>query len=409
MSRPISVLLIGASLGLSLGVSIAMDAVLLATGTETPASILGAVLLFNATVIVQAVVGSVIEWRRPGHTIGRLLLLSGPLYALLAAGWVAAEPLQPLVDPGVYGVLNWLGLLLSFPGVAIVAGWLPLLFPTGTLPGRRWRLPVALLVVLSGIGLVAWAVRPGPLVEGVDSDNPFGVAGWPQVLQPFIDLLPLELIGLFVLAVAGLIARYRRGDGIEQLQIRWLLAALTVAVVGFVGVVVERGVRSDDGPLISSVVAYIGILAMPIAIGIAVTRHRLYAIDRIISRTLGWTFTSAAVLAVFATGLVALQTVLADVTGRGTIPIAASTLIAAALFQPLRRRVQAAVDRRFDRATYDSQRIVAAFAGHLRDEVDLDRIRDRIGLVTGETVRPATIGIWLRRPDEARRRSAGTP
>jgi uncharacterized membrane protein YfcA len=147
---------------------------------------------------------------------------------------------------------------------------------------------------------------------------------------------------------------------------------------------------------------------MPVAIGVAVLRYRLFEIDRIISRTIGWAVLSTLLVGVLATTIVGLQALLAPFTNSDTLAVAVSTLLAAALFQPLRRRVQAAVDRRFDRAAYDAQRTVAAFAGHLRDEVDLDRIRDRIRLVTGETVRPATIGIWLRRP-EPRGRSAGSP
>ena len=112
------------------------------------------------TCVLQSLVGGIIEWRRPGHTIGRLLMLSGPLYALLAAGWLTASTLEPYVDPLVYRVVNWGGALLSYPGVALIAGWVPLLFPSGTLPSPRWRIPVGLLAVLSGIGQVAWAVRP---------------------------------------------------------------------------------------------------------------------------------------------------------------------------------------------------------------------------------------------------------
>ena len=309
-----------------------------------------------------------------------------------------ASLLEPLVDPQVYRIVSWGGSLLSYPGVALIVGWVPLLFPTGTLPGPRWRLPVGLLVVLSGIGQVAWAVRPSWAQNGQVLVSPIAINGWPDFLQPFVDAIPLELLALIALAVAGLIARYRRGDRIERLQIRWYGAAVAVCGAGLAGVMVEFAFRKGDGLLVSGFVAYAGILAMPIAIGIAVLRYRLFEIDRLISRTIGWALVTGVLVAIFAVGVLALQALLAGFTQGQTLAVAASTLLAFALFQPVRRRVQSAVDRRFDRARYDGERTAAAFADRLRDQVDLASLTGDIADVVDTALRPGTIGVWLRAP-----------
>ena len=390
----LSILLIVSSIATSVVVGLAMDYVLLRFSTVGPVAVSAA--LFNATTVLQSLVGAIIEWRRPGHAIGRLLMLTGPVYALLAAAWLATSPLEPFVDPQVYRVIRLGGTLLSYPGVALIVGWVPLLFPTGTLPGPRWRVPVGLLVVLSGIGIAAWAVRPGPMAAGTDFLSPIGIDGWPVFLQPFVDAMPLELIALIALAVAALIVRYRRGDRIERLQIRWFGAAVAVCGIGLGGVLVEMAVRTSDGPLVSALVAYAGILAMPIAVGIAVTRYRLFEIDRIISRTIGWAVVTGVLVAVFAGTIVGLQAVLAGLTQSQTVPVAVSTLVAFAVFQPLRRRVQSQVDRRFNRAQYDAQRTATDFAERLRDEVDLASLRGDFAGVVDTALHPSTVGVWIR-------------
>ncbi len=193
----------------------------------------------------------------------------------------------------------------------------------------------------------------------------------------FIDLVPAALLGLIGLGLAGQVVRYRRGTGIERLQVRWLAAAVSVVLVGFIGLFLELVIRTTSGPLASALIAYAGILLMPIAIGIAVLRYRLYEIDRLISRTIGWAIVTGILVAVFGVLVVALQAALTPVTDESTLAVAASTLVAFALFQPLRRRVQRAVDRRFDRARYDGERVAAGFAERLRNQVDLEASRTR--------------------------------
>jgi hypothetical protein len=162
-------------------------------------------------------------------------------------------------------------------------------------------------------------------------------------------------------------------------------------------VLVELRVRTEQGPVASTLIAYAGILATPIAIGVAITRYRLYEIDRIISRTIGYALVTSVLVIVFAGAVLGLQAVLEPLTGGNTVAVAASTLIVAALFQPLRRRIQSTVDRRFDRARYDGERTVAAFAARLRDQVELDSLETDLQGVVGQTVAPTSLGLWVRR------------
>jgi len=393
----LSIAMIVASIAASVATSVAMDVVVLWVMPSAPDYILIVAPLFNATCVLQSLVGGLIEWRRPGHTIGRLLMLSGPAYGFVSAVWATANTLETVLDPHLYQFVGWAVFVLSFPVIALMAGWVPLLFPTGSLPGPRWRGPVAILVVLSGIGLVGMATRPG-FAAGSEILNPYGIAGWPGILQPFVDLIPLEMVALLALGAAAVITRYRRGDRIERLQIRWLASAVTVVAVGFAATVVSFAVENENPPITLSVtlIAYGGILLMPVAIGIAILRYRLFEIDRIISRTIAWTVVSGVLGAVFAATVVGLQTVLSNVTRGETLAVAGSTLVAFVLFQPVRRRVQSTVDRRFNRARYDAERTATAFAGRQRDQTNIAGLRvDLVGTIDS-ALHPQAVGVWIR-------------
>ena len=137
-----------------------MDVVLIRYSTDARAVDIVGAAVFNSTAILLALVGSIIEWRRPGHAIGRLMMLAGPLYAFVSAGWTSANLLRPLIDPSAYLVFSWAVYHLSWPAMALIIGWIPLLFPTGTLPGPRWRVPAAVVLTLLGGGLIALSAPP---------------------------------------------------------------------------------------------------------------------------------------------------------------------------------------------------------------------------------------------------------
>ena len=204
----------------------------------------------------------------------------------------------------------------------------------------------------------------------------------------------MQLIALVVLGVASLVARYVRGDTVERLQIRWYVSALSITGLGFVGIIVENAFRTDGGDNVSGFLVFGGLLAIPISMGIAVTRYRLYEIDRLISRTIGWAAVTGILAAVFVGLVVSLQALLAPVTDESTIAVAVSTLVAFALFQPLRRSIQHAVDRRFDRARYDGQTMAAVFADRVRNEVDLVTLHAALVSTAAGAVRPTGAALW---------------
>ncbi|HEU0236432.1 MAG TPA: hypothetical protein VFR14_08340 [Candidatus Limnocylindrales bacterium] len=401
---PLAVAAMVASIAASLGLSVALLS-LNARRESGGVEPIALVLVFNATALLFSLVGAVIAWRRPGHAIGLLMLLCGPLFALLGLIWTAGGELTPGADRGTAGVIQWAGLLLSYPGMALIVGWLPLLFPTGTLPSPRWRAPSLAIIGITSTSLAALALRPGPLFEG-GGGNPFGLVGWPAALAPLADSLLLQLIAVIAFGALGLVTRYRRGTVVERLQIRWLLAAMGFVIVAFVGTAIESALRVDDGILITAVLAYFGVLALPLAIGAAILRYRLFDIDRIISRTIAWTIVSGALVGSFIILVVGLSNLLGSITGGDTLAVAGSTLVVAALFAPLRSRVQRVVDRRFDRARYDGERVAAAFGERLRSQLDLADLEGDFKNTVGAAMSPAAAGVWLRSRNDFRTKEA---
>ncbi|HVQ21763.1 MAG TPA: hypothetical protein VMT36_00700, partial [Candidatus Saccharimonadia bacterium] len=277
---------------------------------------------------------------------------------------------------------------------------LPLLFPDGQLPSPRWRWLASLIAV----GAV---VTTGSQAIGL---LPHGETAAEYLAEPLNGTTLPGLIGAMTLAgqlVTGLIGplaatvaivlRLRRSVGVERQQMRWFTYAIAVAVVG---VILYEVVLPYVG--VGMVVFTLGILLIPIALGTSIFRYRLYEIDRIISRTVGYAAVTATLALVFVGVVLGLQTILDPLTRDNTVAVAASTLIVAALFQPLRRRIQRVVDRRFDRARYDGQTIVDGFARQMRDEVDLDRLRTSLVATADDVVRPVSASVWLRSVEAGR-------
>jgi hypothetical protein len=278
-------------------------------------------------------------------------------------------------------------------------------FPTGRLARGRWRWIAVLVLALAWGSVIASAFWPVLALDptgggrSVEFPNPIGLL--PR--RVFGLDLPSQAIGtallplVIVASVASIAGRYLGARGLERLQLRWLVAAFgAIAVAIAAGLLIV--IAFDAEGSVSWVPASLAFLLPPIAIGIAVTRYRLYEIDRLISRGLSWAVLSGALVAVYAAAVLLLQWVLGGVTQGQTVAVAASTLLAAALFQPLRRRIQIAVDHRFNRARYDAERTATDFAERLRDETDLATVsRDIVGVVD-IALRPSTIRVWIRRP-----------
>ena len=336
-------------------------------------------------------VGALVVAHRPGNAIGwvfsaiGLLAVTGAMADEYAGYAVRTHPghLPGGVVAGWYSGWAW------FPTVALVVIFTPLLFPDGRPPSPAWR-PVAWLAVAGTVAAVALAaVQPTiELDDGHVVDNPIGVAG---VGDPEESLLSVALGLLVLAAVASLVVRFRRSRGEERLQLKWFTYA---------GALLPLVLLGDFLPAaVGNVLFAVGISLLPVAAGIAILRYRLYEIDRLINRTLVYGLLTVLLAGVYAS----LVLVLGELSGglAGGTPswvVAGATLAVAALFQPARRRVQAVVDRRFNRRRYDAARTVEGFAVRLRDQVDLDSLSAELLAVVVRTVQPTRASLWLRPP-----------
>ena len=350
-------------------------------------------VMFGAIIFAFVLVGALLSVRVPNNVIGPMLLGSGATLAVTVA--VGTLAIVSSTGDDIPGVIITAALLLNDIGfvvpIMVVLIGVPLVFPDGHLLSPRWRW----IVVLTAAALTAQAVAQvfgSNPIGAQELVNPFAI----PALEPLIGALNAfanwsSIIG-FTGAVLAVVLRYRRGGEVERHQLKWLIGVAGVAAVAFpVAFIVPIPLVADT----AFSAGLLALLALPLAIGIAILRYRLYDIDRIISRTIGWTIVTGLLGVSFAVLVVGLQALLAGVTQGDTLAVAASTLVAAALFQPVRRIVQSVVDRRFDRAHYDAQRTADAFAERLRNEVDLDTLAAELERTVVRTMRPTKATIWL--------------
>ena len=338
-----------------------------------PAPDYGALVLYSLGIGAYVGIGALLVSRVPANPIGALMLATGTVAVAAAAVGTYAN-LGALQDP------QWPGAALArtvgdamfiYPILIALVG-IPLVFPDGRLPSRRFRWVVVVLIA----GMTAWTV--GVL---------FG--------QTFDIVVLVSMPVAFGGAMTAVSVRFRRGDPVQRQQVKWLGADVIVGATAVLAGLFASPVNPD----LANALIIIGILALfalPFVIGIAILRYRLYEIDRIISRTLSYAVVTGLLAVVFAGIVLFLQTVLTSFTQANTVAVAASTLAVFALFQPILRRVRRAVDRRFDRASYDGQRLADAFAGRLRHEVDITTVTADLDATVRAAVRPATLGLWVR-------------
>jgi hypothetical protein len=342
-----------------------------------------------------ATVGLVLTLRRPANPIGWLFAAAGLAWSLPipADPWLqqlVAEhrPFPPAAKAAaVYGEFNWAPATVL--GVTLPA----LLVPDGRLRSRRWRPVAAAAVAAAAMALVGSSLTPGRF-EDLPIANPFALAGPAGALASTVaNVGALLWIVSLVAAVACVVLRFQAARGVERQQLRWVAAGAAAAVAGLVG-----GASAPVNTPISSVL-YAMVLCIPAAVAVAVLRYRLWDLDRLVSRTVTYALVTA-LLAVPYLLIVPAAGRLAQ--GAGNLAVAAATLAAAALFAPLRRRVQDLVDRRFNRRRYDAARTVEAFAARLREQVDLDALAGELLAVVDQTVQPAGAWLWLRPPATTR-------
>lgn len=347
-------------------------------------------------------VGALLLYRRPGHRLGWLLagigvlaLLGGSVneyvLAVTQAGSSASDFLAWLV---------WFSNWFWWPVVVGIFVFLPLLFPDGKPPTARWRL-VAMLGVVAILGLVlasAFQERYDTTILGEipSIENPLGIEGWIDADGSVLYEMPSWiLLAAFVGAVASMAVRFRRSQGLERLQLKWFSYAVGLMLAWtLLGEVIWVSVLGHDDVLGGSVLPFgVLLIFIPITIAVAILRYRLYAIDRIISRTVGYGLVTAVLFAAYVGAVFVLRRLL---PAQGGLAVAGSTLAVAALFNPLRRRIQTSVDRRFNRRHYDAVQVVDAFAVRLRSDPGIDDLARDLLDTASAAMQPGSLSLWLR-------------
>jgi hypothetical protein len=359
------------------------------------------------------IVGALIASRRPHNPIGWICLADGLLWMILAV--TDTYSVYGVTKPGSVPFPVAVGTLsnqwLWVPTVGLLGIYLVLLFPDGRLPSRRWRTLAlfsgAMIVLLSVTGGLA----PGPLENQGGVPNPFGLEALPWLEDASNIILPLLPLCIFASAVS-MVLRYRRSRGEVRQQIKWVafvasFSGLLYLIAMISSLVVQ--VKSSDSvvpqfPWWAEVLFSVAVLSfagVPVAIGFAVLKYRLYDIDVVINRTLVYGSLTVMLVALYFGSVATTQTILRASTGQTEQPqlaIVVSTLVIAALFNPLRRRIQSFIDRRFYRRKYDARKTLETFSARLRDETDLETLNSDLACVVRETMQPAHVSLWLR-PD----------
>jgi len=357
--------------------------------------------LGNSLVVIDATVGAIVASRRPENPVGWLLCLSGfatststfasqyAIYALLA------QPNSLPAGEAMAWIAAWMLPIMN--GVQV---FYLLLFPTGRLPSRRWRwlawLTVAYILVGVTTAAFSWGAHLGSLGP---IRNPLGIEGLTPIYKAVLYTMSPALL---IAAVFSLAVRLRRAVGVERQQLKWLAYAAGGLAIVSILLIISIAIDTPGWyEWVANAIIVTVTPGIPIAIGIAIIRYRLYDIDLLINRTLVYGSLTVTLVALYFGGIVVLQRVFVVLTGQqSTLAVVASTLLIAALFTPLRRRIQSFIDRRFYRGKYDARKTLEGFSARLREETDLDALSDDLVEVVTETMQPEHISLWLR-PERA--------
>lgn len=355
--------------------------------------------------------GVVIATRQQANPIGWILLAIGAGWGLLAGATGYADygvRLHPGSLPGA-DVAAVLTVTVWAPPVGLTGTFLLLLFPAGRLPGPRWRWPAYVGTAAMAACTLAGPLDADVLRDGVYSrvENPMGV----RALAPLVSVLDYAVLVLavsMVVSAASLVVRFRRAGLVEREQVKWLAAAAGLSASIYLVDLCISVAAGGSGPepvwrllLDDTFVLSLGFI--PAAIGVAVLRYRLYDIDVIIRRTLVYSALVGCLAALYLSGVYAIQAAVRSVSGQsGTLAVTVSTLFVAAAFQPLRARIQRAVDHRFYRRRYDAARTLESFSGRLRQQVEIDAVSGEVVEVVRQTLQPAHVSLWLREPEVGR-------
>jgi hypothetical protein len=371
---------------------------------------------FNALILLAfATVGSLIASRRPQNPIGWIFCISTLLWALGI----------PLQEYTTYALITVPGSLPAGALMGIIGHWtgsigwflmltyLLLLFPDGHLPSPRWRFLAWLIAILLVVYSITFLLSPYPYANSNIIDprlysvrNPIGIGPANDLLDQLGGDLPLLLFPAVLACIVSVVLRFRRARGIERQQLKWFTYGLALSFLMIVIILIVVFTVPSGGP---GALFYLAVVCIPISAAIAMLRYRLYDIDVLINRTLVYGLLTAALLLVYLTLVFGGQHLLASFFGPdNAVVLVISTLVVYALFRPLRRRIQAIIDRRFYRKKYNAAQVLARFSETLRSEVDLERLREELVSVVQETMQPAHVSLWLS-PSTTKHPAVATP
>jgi hypothetical protein len=351
--------------------------------------------------VIFPAIGLFLVSRRPEHPIGWLFCAAGlvvgldhfcgeyAIYALLA---------QPGSLPAGQAAA-WVSSWLWVPFTVLMLFFL-LLFPDGRLPSGRWRSFAWLVGIAAIVGVAVQALLPVPTCEVCPIENPLGIEGLESVAELVDALVEAFLVGVLgSLALASLFLRFRRASGVEHQQIKWLVFIFSVLFLGAtLAYIVYSATEARWAWSVGQSLLAVGSVGVPIAMGVAILRYRLYDIDSLINRTLVYGSLTLLLAAVYFGGVTLTEAIFRTLTGQEEQPqlaIVVSTLVIAALLIPLRRRIQSFIDRHFYRRKYDAGKTLEAFSAKLREETDLDTLNNELVGVVRETMQPAHVSLWL--------------
>ncbi len=367
------------------------------------------IVVLDGLLVLYGTLGALIASRRQGNPIGWIFCAVAVSLGLVAAAYGYAD--YALYAGGTFlpGAVfaAWLTNWLPIVAVYIPACFLFLLFPDGHPASPRWRPVVWAVAVVAVVAALAPAFEPGRLISFPTVVNPFGL-GEPlgRIASVANDVTDFLAMPVFLVSLASMLTRLRRARGRERLQVKWVAYAAALTATSFAasflfGLLAGFPRAVSD---ISFLLGVVGFTSIPVAAGMAILRHRLYDIDVIVNRTLVYATLTVMLVAVYIGGVVVLQAIFRALTGQESqLAVVASTLAIAALFNPLRRRIQAFIDRRFYRRKYDAAKTLEAFGAKLRDETELDTLSGDLAAVVRETMQPTHVSLWLRAPTDGTR------
>jgi hypothetical protein len=351
-------------------------------------------LSFSIVGVAGAVVGGVVASKRPDNPVGWLFLFGALISAM--TGLTAEYAIYGiLTDPGALpaaATAAWFSRAIEIFYPVLTFILMPLYFPTGRPVSRRWGLVAWLVLVLLPFVFLG-AFSPGEAETGTGIQNPLVIEAVRPLARVLDAVVTALYLGLIFASAASLVVRFWRSAGVERQQIKWVAFAAAFIPIWFM----TNAPIQAAFPILFQLIDALVIAAVPVAAGIAILRYRLYDIDLLINRTLVYAALTATLVLIYLGGVVVLQRALAFLTGEGSqLAVVASTLAIAALFNPLRRRIQGFIDRRFYRRKYDARKTLEAFSAKLREETDLDALSGDLMNAVRETMRPAHVSVWLR-------------